>query len=57
MLIRKIVSTEISFLNKQLASECTCNTQSPKDLVQLMDKFKVQFNNNINTGSNSPLFL
>ena len=57
MLIHKILATEISFTNKQLACECTCNIQRPKDIVQQMDKFKVQFNNNTNTGNNSPQFL
>jgi len=52
-LICKILATEISFPNKQLACECTCNTQRPKDAVQEMDKVKMQFNNNTNSGNNS----
>ena len=51
--IYKILATEISFPNKQLACECTCNTQRPKDVVREMDKFKMQFNNNTNTINNS----
>jgi hypothetical protein len=53
MLIYKILATEISFPDKQLARECTCNIRRPKDVVQETDNVKVQFNNNTITGDNN----